>query len=73
MKRNFLFVLILVLIADFQSFAKSHPIASMPFEMVGSYVVVKVKINISNQTKPNRTELLLICSNITLPELKFLK
>ena len=45
MKRNILFVLILALILDFQSFAKSRPVASIPFERIGSYVVVRIKIN----------------------------
>jgi len=48
MRRVILFTLCFLFIANLFSINKSKPIASIPFEMVGSYVVVTVKINESS-------------------------
>jgi hypothetical protein len=48
MRRVLFFALSLFVVANLFSANKSRPIASIPFEMVGTYVVVKVKINDSS-------------------------
>ncbi|HET7733762.1 MAG TPA: PDZ domain-containing protein [Paludibacter sp.] len=48
MKRVLLFALSLLLFADLHAANKPKPITSIPFEMVGSYVVIRVRINDSS-------------------------
>jgi hypothetical protein len=48
MKRVLLFALSLLLFADLHAANKPKTIASIPFEMVGSYVVIRVRINDSS-------------------------
>ncbi|HEY6913484.1 MAG TPA: aspartyl protease family protein [Paludibacter sp.] len=48
MKRVLLFALSLLLFADLHAASKPKPITSIPFEMVGSYVVIRVRINDSS-------------------------
>jgi len=48
MRRVLLFALCLFVLTTLLSANKSRPIASIPFEMVGTYVVIKVKINDSS-------------------------
>jgi len=48
MKRVLLFTLSLLLFADLHAASKPKPITSIPFEMVGSYVVIRVRINDSS-------------------------
>lgn len=48
MKRVLLFALSLLLLADLFAASKPRAIASIPFEMVGSYVVIRVRINDSS-------------------------
>jgi len=48
MRKVILFALCLLLAADLQSANKSKIVASIPFEVVGSYVVIRVKINDSS-------------------------
>ena len=48
MRKVLLFTLCLLLFADIKAASKSKVISSIPFEMVGSYVVIHVKINDSS-------------------------
>jgi hypothetical protein len=48
MRKVLLFALSVLLLADLGAANKSKPISSIPFEVVGSYVVIRVKINDSS-------------------------
>jgi len=48
MKKVFIILLFSMYLFDFSANAKSKKIESIPFEMVGSYVVINVKINNSS-------------------------
>ena len=48
MRKVLLFTLCLLICSDFNAANKSKIITSIPFEMVGSYVVIRVKINDSS-------------------------
>jgi hypothetical protein len=48
MKRAIIFAFFIFLLADAQAASKPKRIESIPFEMVGSYVIIKVRINDSS-------------------------
>jgi hypothetical protein len=48
MRKVLLFALSVLLLADLDAANKSKPVSSIPFEVVGSYVVIRAKINDSS-------------------------